>query len=197
MKNLLLSITVCGIIACGCAQAKELKTIQLNAPDTQRGDAVMTALKNRKSTREFSTKELSLKDLSDLCWAANGINRPESGKRTAPSAMNKQDIKVYVCTADGSYLYNPQKNTLEPVSSGDIRPLKAPVCLILVSDTSSDWGAMDAGIVSQNISLFCAGTGMATVPRGSMDKAALKKALKLTGDQTPFLNHRIETGRRV
>ena len=71
MKNLLLSITVCGIIACGCAQAKELKTIQLNAPDTQRGDAVMTALKNRKSTREFSTKELSLKDLSDLCWAAN------------------------------------------------------------------------------------------------------------------------------
>ena len=103
--------------------------------------------------------------------------------------MNKQDIKVYVCTADGSYLYNPQKNTLEPVSSGDIRPLKAPVCLILVSDTSSDWGAMDAGIVSQNISLFCAGTGMATVPRGSMDKAALKKALKLTGDQTPFLNH--------
>lgn len=189
MKNLLLSITVCGIIACGCAQAKELKTIQLNAPDTQRGDAIMTALKNRKSTREFSTKELSLKDLSDLCWAANGINRPESGKRTAPSAMNKQDIKVYVCTADGSYLYNPQKNTLEPVSSGDIRPLKAPVCLILVSDTSSDWGAMDAGIVSQNISLFCAGTGMATVPRGSMDKAALKKALKLTGDQTPFFNH--------
>ena len=172
MKNLLLSITVCGIIACGCAQAKELKTIQLNAPDTQRGDAVMTALKNRKSTREFSTKELSLKDLSDLCWAANGINRPESGKRTSPSAMNKQDIKVYVCTADGSYLYNPQKNTLEPVSSGDVRPLKAPVCLILVSDTSSDWGAMDAGIVSQNISLFCAGTGMATVPRGSMDKAA-------------------------
>ena len=189
MKNLLLSITVCGIIACGCAQAKELKTIQLNDPDTQRGDAVMTALKNRKSTREFSTKELSLKDLSDLCWAANGINRPESGKRTAPSAMNKQDIKVSVCTADGSYLYNPQKNTLEPVSSGDVRPLKAPVCLILVSDTSSDWGAMDAGIVSQNISLFCAGTGMATVPRGSMDKAALKKALKLTGDQTPFLNH--------
>ena len=189
MKNLLLSITVCGIIACGCAQAKELKTIQLNAPDTQRGDAVMTALKNRKSTREFSTKELSLKDLSDLCWAANGINRPESGKRTAPSAMNKQDIKVYVCTADGSYLYNPQKNTLEPVSSGDVRPLKAPVCLILVSDTSSDWGAMDAGIVSQNISLFCAGTGMATVPRGSMDKAALKKALKLTGDQNHFLNH--------
>ena len=177
MKNLLLSITVCGIIACGCAQAKELKTIQLNAPDTQRGDAVMTALKNRKSTREFSTKELSLKDLSDLCWAANGINRPESGKRTAPSAMNKQDIKVYVCTADGSYLYNPQKNTLDPVSSGYIRPLKAPVCLILVSDTSSDWGAMDAGIVSQNISLFCAGTGMATVPRGSMDKAALYKAL--------------------
>lgn len=185
----LLSILFLGIIACGNIQAKELKTIQLNAPDTQRGDAVMTALKNRKSTREFSTKELSLKDLSDLCWAANGINRPESGKRTAPSAMNRQDIKVYVCMADGNYLYNPQKNTLEPISTGDVRPVKAPVCLILVSDTSSDWGAMDAGIVSQNISLFCAGTGLATVPRGSMDKEALKKALKLTGNQTLFLNH--------
>ncbi len=91
--------------------------------------------------------------------------------------------------ADGNYLYNPQKNTLEPISTGDVRPVKAPVCLILVSDTSSDWGAMDAGIVSQNISLFCAGTGLATVPRGSMDKEALKKALKLTGNQTLFLNH--------
>ena len=85
MKNLLLSITVCGIIACGCAQAKELKTIQLNDPDTQRGDAVMTALKNRKSTREFSTKELSLKDLSDLCWAANGINPVSYTHLTLPT----------------------------------------------------------------------------------------------------------------
>ena len=91
--------------------------------------------------------------------------------------------------ADGNYLNNHQKNTLEPISTGDVRPVKAPVCLILVSDTNSDWGAMDAGIVSQNISLFCAGTGLATVPRGSMDKEALKKALKLTGDQTLFLNH--------
>ena len=149
----------------------------------------MKALSDRHSNREYAAKELSLQDLSDLLWAANGINRPESGKRTAPSAMNHQDIKVYVCTAKGSYLYNHQKHTLVPISSGDSRPAAAPVCLILVSDTNKEWGAIDAGIVSQNISLFCSGTGLATYPRGSMDKGTLYKALKLTGQQAIMLCH--------
>ena len=167
----------------------ELQGIILNKPNLKRGIPIMQALEKRQSTRQFSSKELSLQDISDLLWAANGINRPESGKRNEPSDMNHQDIKVYVCTAKGSYLYNHQKHTLVPISSGDSRPAAAPVCLILVSDTNKEWGAIDAGIVSQNISLFCSGTGLATYPRGSMDKDTLYKALKLTGQQAIMLCH--------
>lgn len=172
-----------------CSSAQELTSIKLNAPDLTRGDGVMKALSNRKSTREFSDKALSLQDLSNLVWAANGINRPDEGKKTAPSSQNRQDIKVYVCKAEGNYLYNAVNSTLDFISEGDVRPLKAPVCLILVSDTNESWGAIDGGIVSQNISLFCAGMGLATVPRAQMDKEQLTKALKLTGTQTLILNH--------
>ena len=186
-----------GIISCANAEVKKtsgdksntMQSITLNEPDLNRGVSIMQALEKRQSTRNFSDKELSLQDLSDLLWAANGINRPESGKRTAPSAMNRQDVKVYVCTDKGAYLYNHQKQTLDPVSSEDIRPASAPVCLILVSDTNNNWSAIDAGIVSQNISLFCSGTGLATYPRGNMNKDALHKALGLTGEQTVMLCH--------
>ncbi|WP_321438308.1 SagB/ThcOx family dehydrogenase [uncultured Bacteroides sp.] len=172
-----------------CSSAQDLKSIKLNAPNLTRGDVLMKAFSNRKSTREFSDKMLSQQDLSDLVWAANGINRPNEGKKTAPSSQNRQDIKIYVCMADGNYLYNASNGTLEFISEGDVRPLKAPVCLILVSNTNETWGAIDGGIVSQNISLFCSGIGLATVPRAQMDADALKKALKLTGTQTLILNH--------
>lgn len=172
-----------------CSSAQDLKSIKLNAPNLTRGDVLMKAFSNRKSTREFSDKMLSQQDLSDLVWAANGINRPNEGKKTAPSSQNRQDIKIYVCMADGNYLYNATNSTLEFISEGDVRPLKAPVCLILVSNTNETWGAIDGGIVSQNISLFCSGIGLATVPRAQMDADALKKALKLTGTQTLILNH--------
>lgn len=172
-----------------CSSAQDLKSIKLNAPNLTRGDVLMKAFSNRKSTREFSDKMLSQQDLSDLVWAANGINRPNEGKKTAPSSQNRQDIKIYVCMADGNYLYNATNSTLEFISEDDVRPLKAPVCLILVSNTNETWGAIDGGIVSQNISLFCSGIGLATVPRAQMDADALKKALKLTGTQTLILNH--------
>lgn len=175
-------------IAVSCA-AQELKPIKLNAPDLKRTVTLMNAFSNRKSTRTFSDKMLSHQDLSDLLWAANGINRPKEGKRTAPSARNKQDIKVYVCMAEGNYLYNASTSTLDPISKDDVRPMKAPVCLVLVSDSNESWGALDAGIVSQNISLFCSGADLATVCRASMNKEELKKALNLTDKQTLYLNH--------
>ena len=185
---LTLSVIVANITVCA-QENTAIETIRLNAPDKQRGESVMQALAKRQSTRTFSDKQLSLQDLSDLLWAANGINRPESGKRTAPSAMNKQDVKIYVCTEKGNYYYDAKSHTLLPISEGDVRPLKAPVCLILVTDTDDTWAALDAGIVSQNISIFCAGTGMATVPRGSMDKEQLRQALKLKDAQCLMLNH--------
>ncbi len=149
----------------------------------------MKALSDRQSIRSFSEKALSQKDLSDLLWAANGINRQESGKRTAPSAMNRQDVKIYICTKNASYLYDHKAHAMIPVNDGDVRPADAPICLILVTDTAEPWAAMDAGIVPQNISLFCSGTGLATYPRASMNKDALAKALKLTSLQTPMLCH--------
>ena len=168
----------------------------------------MKALSERQSTREYASKALSLGDLSDLLWAANGINRPESGKRTAPSALNKQDVDVYVILPEGSYVYDAKNHQLNLVSEGDHRDAvaggqtfvkAAPVSLVLVSDVSffgdaqkpqnQVVGAMDVGIVSQNISLFCANAKLATVPRGSMDATQLKKVLKLKDSQIPMLNH--------
>lgn len=185
MKKSVLFLALCGLYL----TAGAIEPVKLNAPDRQRGLPVMQALDKRQSTREFADKRLSLQDLSDLVWAANGINRPESGKRTAPSAMNRQDVKVYVCTAEGSWLYNPQAGTLDPVSAGDVRPAPAPVCLVLVTDANETWSALDAGIVSQNISLFCSGAGLATYPRATMERETLAKALKLTGTQTLMLCH--------
>ena len=168
----------------------------------------MKALSERHSTREFAAKALSLSDLSDLLWAANGVNRKDSGKRTAPSALNKQDVNVYVVLSEGSYLYDAQNHQLTLVAEGDYRSAvaggqafvkSAPVSLVLVSDVSRFgdaknarnqlMGAMDAGIVSQNISVFCSSAKLATVPRASMDGNQLKKVLKLKDGQIPMMNH--------
>ena len=184
------------------------KVIRLPKPNLNRNSEVMEAFANRHSTREYAAKALTLNDLSDLLWAANGINRPEEGKRTAPSAMNKQDVDVYVVLPEGTYLYDAKAHQLNLVAEGDHRGAvaggqafvkSAPVSLLLVSDLSrlGDaknthtllMGAVDAGIVSQNISIFCSAAKLATVPRASMDTAKLKSVLKLTDTQLPLMNH--------
>jgi SagB-type dehydrogenase family enzyme len=188
--------------------AQEKHYLKLNPPDTSRGLPVMQALQQRASTTAFSSSALSQQDLSDIIWAANGINRSADGKRTAPSARNSQDIDIYVIKEDGAYFYNPVEHSIELIATGDHRGLvagrqvnmaNAPVMLVLVSDISrfagSDnalklrWGAMDAGIVSQNIALACAGLGMVTRPRASMDMAGLRELLKLKESQHLMLNH--------
>jgi len=224
------------------SQTQDLKTIKLNEPNKKRGLPVMEALSIRASVREWSDKELSLQDLSDLLWAANGINRPDSKKRTASSAQNAQDVDIYVFRKDGVYLYDHIGHALVPVVAGDQRsqigmrpggapgakpggppaakpaapptakpegppgakppggpPSGAPIQLVLVSDASRfgggtpelkyELGAIDTGIVSQNIALFCAATGLGTRPRASIAKDKLKNLLKLKDTQTPFLEH--------
>lgn len=184
------------------------KVISLPRPDMNRTATLMKAFAERHSTREYASKPLSLSDLSDLLWAANGVNRPADGKRTAPSAMNKQDIDVYVVLPQGAYLYDAKAHKLTLVSEGDYRAAvggsqefvkTAPVSLVLVSDLSrfgdakngraQMMGAMDAGIVSQNISLFCSAARLATVPRATMDNGKLKTALKLKDSQVLMMNH--------
>lgn len=199
-KFLLLSMAICLVWQ---VEAQEKKSIKLNVPDVKRGLSVMAAFKNRQSVREFADKALSLQDLSDLLWAAVGVNRPESGKRTAPSALNKQEIDVYVCMPDGAYLYDAKEHVLNLIAKGDYRKLvaasqewakTAPLAVVIVADMNKFNGeslmpAVDAGIVSQNISLFCAGTGLVTVPRGTMDANQLEKILKLREGQRVILNH--------
>jgi len=189
------------------AQADELKAVALKKPDLARKGTLMEALSKRQSVREYGAKPVGEQELSDLLWAANGINRPAEGKRTAPSAMGVMDIDIYVITAQGAYLFDAKKNTLEPVAAGDHRAkvsaqqawtAAAPVNLILVSESArftrgddaakERMGAMDAGIVSQNISLFCASAGLATVVRAGVD-AEIAKILKLKPTQKVMLNH--------
>ncbi|WP_424244185.1 nitroreductase [Elusimicrobium posterum] len=188
MKKILFAFCVLALTLPAAAQ--QLETIKLKEPQLKKGTAVMKALSLRKSTRIFSDKELDAQTVSNLLWAANGVNRPD-GKRTAPSAMNRQDIDVYLCNKDGAYLYNHKDHALEPVSTGNCRLRNAPVTLVLVANAkeSEKYAYMDAGIVSQNISIFAAGMGLATVPQGSMPQDEFKKILKLKDGQILMLNH--------
>ncbi len=187
-------------------QAQDLKVIKLNAPDKTRGTAVMKAFNDRHSDREFSSEKLKPQDLSDLFWAANGINRSD-GKRTAPSCRNFQDVEVYAILPEGAYLYDAKAHALNPVAAGDHRGAvangqdfakTAPLCIVLVSDmtaygntseSSKLMAAVDIGLVCENINIACAGLGLATVPRGTMDQAALKKILELTDTHLLLMNN--------
>lgn len=184
---------------------QEPKPVKLPQPEMQGGMPLMQALKERKSAREFSPRELSPKIISEMLWAASGINRPESAHRTSPTVMNMQEIDIYLAKADGLYLYDAAGNQLIPVISEDIRALTgsqpfvkdAPVNLIYVANlskmsklSSQDadfYAAVDTGFISQNVYLFCASSGLVTVVRGLMDKPALAKAMKLSAEQKVIL----------
>lgn len=183
-------------------------TIHLVQPDTTLTTSLMHTLAHRSSIREYAPTQLDNKTLSTLLWAANGINRPENGKRTAPSAVNAQDIVLYVTMDLGTFIYLPEQHALQLVSTADLRKpvtytqefaAAAPLSIILVSDLTKFpfddqqratlLGAMDAGYVSQNIYLYCTAANLATVARGTMDKTAIQQALQLTDKQIPMLNH--------
>lgn len=193
-----------GVLIFSLVAGQEMIPIVLLQPEKSAGLPIMQAFSARASVREWSPEKLSLQDLSNLLWAANGINRPDEGKRTAPSAMNAQDIDLYAFMEDGIYFYDAKQHILNPVVSGNYLDLPgktdAPVNLVLVSDISrfragSDslklvWAAMDCGIVSQNIGIFCAGTGLKTRPRaGFPGGKKIRELLKLNETQYLLLNH--------
>lgn len=186
-------------------QAQE--TISLPQPEVSKLSMTLgNALAQRRSERKFSDKEISMQTLSTLLWAACGVSDPKSGKITAPSAVNMQDVKVYVCSKSGACLYNAKANTLTKVSDKNLLDAiagrqtfakEAPISLVLVSTKDSDrspndrWGAMDTGYVSQNIYLACTALGLKTVARGTMDYETLKRELKLADTSYLELNHPI------
>jgi SagB-type dehydrogenase family enzyme len=191
----------------GLLFSQDLKKIKLENPDMSRGLNVMQALEKRASASAFSSESLSSRDLSDLLWAAAGVNRTDSKKRTSPTAVNAQDIDLYVFLKEGVYLYDYMEHALTPVVKGDFRSIvagkqpdfaKAPVFVLMVSDisrfktdesTKMSWAAMDAGIVSQNINIFCAAIGMNTRTRAYMEQDKIRETLKLKETQYPMLNN--------
>jgi nitroreductase len=187
------------------ADAQEPKSISLSPPQTTIGKPLMQALQLRQSSREFADALVAPQDLSNLLWAADGINRTESGKRTAPSAMNWQETDVYVILSDGAFLYDAKTNSLNPVIAGDVRALAgtqgfvkdAPLTLVYVVDyarmtKANDedrklYGAADVGFIAENAYLYCASQGLAVVVRGSVDRPGLSERLKLRPDQKIIL----------
>jgi len=201
MKNLILSAALALLTSVTFAQT------QLPAPQKSKKTlSVMEALSTRHSVRAYSQKALSDQELSDLLWAAGGVNRPD-GHITSPTAMNRQEVRIFVFTATGVSEYLPQTNQLKEVVKGDHRDIvagrqefakTAPVSLVLVGDfdkfgSRNDHAqlmvSVDVGIVSENINLYCAAAGLATVPRGTMDIPAIQQLLGLNANQVPIINN--------
>jgi SagB-type dehydrogenase family enzyme len=192
-----------GLIAAALAltassvMAQDMKDIALPAPRTEGGKPLLQALRERQSSRAFSDRQLAPQVLADLLWAAAGINRADSGKRTAPSARDWQEVEVYAVLPDGAYLYDAKANLLRAVAAGDLRAATgmqdfaatAPLDLVYVADVTKMtdsrpedqalYTGADTGFIAENVYLFCASEGLATVVRGSVDRKALAEALKL------------------
>ena len=200
-SSFVLKIAVLVLIFPLAALAQTLQTIKLPTPQTTGGRPLMEVLKDRKTSRDFGPGTLSPQMLSNLLWAAFGINRPD-GRRTAPSAMNWQETRIYVATPHGVYTYDAKGNALDPVLAGDHRGATgtqsfvkdAAVDLVYVSDrgnaSSPDeqmYTAADVGFIAQNVYLYCASEGLAVVVRGSVDRVALGLLLKLQANQKIIL----------
>ena len=181
------------LVAATFAPAQEAARVPLPKPQTEGGKPLMQVLKQRQSSREFGPGKLSPQTLANLLWAGFGVNRPD-GKRTAPSARNQQEIDIYAAMADGLYVYNAKENALDLVVKEDLRaatgsqPFVGQAALNLVyvaAKTGNDdaWAFGDTGFIAQNVYLYCASEGLAVVVRGSVDRPALAKAMKLRADQ--------------
>ena len=199
MKKIILAAALAAI------SVGRAETIKLPPPDKDSGVSVVQALKARHSERAFSEKDVPAEMLSGVLWAANGFNRPD--RRTNATALNLQTITVYAIMKSGAYRYDAKANALVKVCDKDLRTAiaaqqayaaAAPVSLLITADVSgpaykgakrSTLTHYDAGIVSGNIYLYCAANGLVTVCRGSMDRDALKKALKLPANVILHLNH--------
>jgi SagB-type dehydrogenase family enzyme len=177
--------------------------IPLPPPAREGGMPLMQALALRHSERKFADTPLSRQQLADLLWAADGINRPEIKEHTAPSAMNAQEIDVYVALAEGLYRYDAQRHGLDLVASTDARRVTglqdfvdaAPLDLVYVADYErmalalipeslrATYAAVCAGAITQNVYLYCASAGLASVVRGLFDEGTLARALGLRARQ--------------
>lgn len=202
-RQLLISNLICLILSMSVvlsAAATDMKAIPLPEPKLDQTKSLALVLKERKTTRQYATTALSEQTLSNLLWAGFGINRPDSGRRTAPSARNWQEIDIYVATETGIYVYDAKANALVPLAMGDHRSLTytqapfkdAPVQLVYIADLEKMGeederktllAAMDTGFVAQNVYLYCASAGLNTGFRVSINREKLAEVLKLRPTQ--------------
>jgi nitroreductase len=208
MKRFLFAALVVAIAAVSAAEPQLMPSvtppkpelIPLLTPDKTGGLPLMDALAKRSTARAFASRELPPQELSNLLWAAFGVNRAD-GKRTAPSARDRREVAIYVLTARGAYLYEPAANSLSPVVTEDVRPLggqqsfvaTAPATLVFVADLArmgtgsveekKPVAYIDTGYVSQNVYLYCASAGLVTGARMMVDRPALAAKLHLRDDQ--------------
>ena len=165
------------------------------------GKSLMQSLKDRRSIRDYADQALSDQDLSNILWAARGVNRPKDDGRTAPRWRDAYLVDIYVIRADGVWLYEPKTHRLLFHMAGDLRGqtttgqpfvATAPVSLAYAVDTSKITGEREsdknatagatAGVTGQNVYLYCASAGLATVFRESVPES-LAKTLKLPPEQ--------------
>lgn len=190
------------------ARGDARSTIKLPAPDKRGGLPLMQALAKRRSSREFQRKPLPLPVLSSLLWAAFGVNR-RGGGRTAPSAIDAQEIDVYVALPEGAYLYDAEAHALRLVAASDLRRItgyqdfvdEAPLDLVYVADHArmrmvpaaqrESYASAAAGAIAENVYLYAASAGLATVIRAWIDRAAIADALGLTHDQQVLLSQTV------
>jgi SagB-type dehydrogenase family enzyme len=205
LKNkIIISVLLYAFALIACT-AQDHKVIKLLPPNKEGGKPLMKALSERQSNRDFIDKELTDQQLSDLLWAAYGVNRPDKNKRTAPSAYDKQEVDIYLTTAKGAFLYDAFNHSIVEISQNDIRAKTgkqgfvgtAAINLIYVLDkkkaSSNDenqavaWASVTAGAAVQNVYLYCASENLGCVVRGWVDKEAMTTELKLNGEQVVLL----------
>ena len=203
MKKTVISFVV--LLSWTICSAQVITTVPLPPAQKTGGMPLMEAFQLRKSQRSFSSKELTSQQLSNLLWAAYGINRPD-GFRTVPAAKNWYEYDIYVLKSDGWFLYEVSKHALLKMGNEDLRVYggtqdfvkAAPVILVYVADfgrmndTTDElrkfFSAVDVGYISQNVYLWSASEGLATIILGQVDKVKVREVLKLRPDQQVILS---------
>ena len=205
MKTRVLGIVVLILVTLQPLLGQEApQTLQLPRPDSTGGKPLLQALKERKSSRSFSDRKIPPQVLSHLLWAAFGVNRPD-GRRTAPSARNRQEIEILLFMSEGVYLYDAKAHALNRITTGDLRAKtgmqdfvsEAPLNLVYVADMSTTgtqsaeeaafYVGADCGFIAQNVYLYCASEGLGVVVRGLVDRNELKALVKLAPNQRILL----------
>jgi len=205
MRKIVFIFLLSGFFSILTLTAQVVETVQLPPAQKSGGMSLLEALNKRQSQRSFSSKDLTQQELSNVLWAAYGINRPE-GLRTVPAAKEWYEYDIYIIKADGWYLYEPKKHLLLKMGNEDFRVYggtqdfvkAAPVILVYIADfdrmtnTTDElrrfFSAVDVGYISQNVYLYCASSGLATIILGQVDKVKVHEVLKLKPNQNVILS---------